>query len=297
MKKKTVKFFSFLFVAITLFVNTAVSTSASGNTIDAFGEEMEFSNKARAIYLYSTNANKVLFSTGDNEIMDVGPIAKVMTGLIACETLSDRLHTPVNITTQMVNGVSGNSMQLKDGMTLEIEDLLFGTICGGNNDAAQAIAMICESNISAFVQRMNAYASELGMTNTHFSNPTGLDDTPSQTTISDVAKLVKKASKNELYMKISSAKSRKISDEITVLNRNALISQFSDQRYYNKNAKGIIAGSTNSSGYTVATYADNGNTSYICIVMGAVAEADHTYSYYIANKLIDFAFNNFSSKK
>jgi len=297
MKKKAIKLFSIYLVALFLSANLVIAISASDNATNDNTVPFDFSEQARSIYLYSCDANRTIFSFGENEIIAVGPAAKIMTGLIACEILSHDIDRYVSITSDMVKDVSGNSMQLKEGMILTVNDLLYGTICGGNNDAAQSLALLCDTSLSEFVQRMNLYASSLGMSNTVFSNPTGLDNTQSQTTITDVAKLVKKASKNDLYMEISSAKSHKISEYFTVYNRNALISQFSAQGYLNKNANGIIAGSTDTSGYMVATVAKKEGTSYICIVMGAILEDRCIYSYYIANKLTDFAFDNFGFKK
>jgi D-alanyl-D-alanine carboxypeptidase (penicillin-binding protein 5/6) len=143
---------------------------------------------------------------------------------------------------------------------------------------------------------MNDYAALLDMRSTHYSNPTGIDSTSAKTTVLDTAKLAAKAAENQLYLKISTTPEYKINDTITVYNRNALVSQFSAQGYLNKNAKGLIAGSTDQGGFILAALAQRNERSFLCVVMGATADENEIYSYKTASDLFTYAFNGYTGK-
>lgn len=249
---------------------------------------------AKAAYLYSYDAKRVLYSQGLDEEIAPASTAKMMAGLVACEFFADKLDKKVSVTSEMISELSGTSMGLKSGMSVSIKDLIYGTICGGNNDAATVLAYACSGSVRSFVKEMNDYAALLDMRHTNYSNPTGMDTKDAQTTLSDTAKLAAKAASNKLYLDISSTPSYKLSDTITVYNRNALISQFSAQGYLNKNAKGLIAGSTDKGGYVVATVVQKNDRSFLCVVMGATADENGIYSYEIANDLINSGLKNYS---
>lgn len=257
-----------------------------------------YESKAKAIYLYSYEAKSVLYSKGEDVILPPASTVKIMTGLIACEKLSNRLEEKITVSPEMLAGHNGTSMGLEEGMTVTVRDLLYGTVCGANNDAAQAIAIVCAGTVNAFVEEMNAYASALKMNDTIYKNPTGLDENGAQTTATDVAIISKKAIQNELYKKISSATSYEYTSEnraeIKIYNRNALISNFSAVNYLNDSASGLIGGSTDNAGYVLSTFFQNSGSSYLCIVMGAQADEEKIYSYEIANEIFEKALTAYS---
>ncbi len=291
MKRKIIKFCS----AILIFLLFSVFITVNAENISEF--ELDISNKARAVYLYSYDAKRVIYSEGEDISISPGPTAKIMTGIIACERFSDELDRRVLITSEMVENISGNSMNLKSGMNLTVMDLIYGTICGGNNDAAQVLALLCEDSIADFVMQMNLYADKLNMTSTKYCDPTGMDEENSYTTARDVAMLSIYAAQNELYIGISSSPSytvkQQTENEFTIYNRNALASQFSAQGYINKNAKGIIAG-RDDNGFTVVATAEKNDMHMLCVVIGAVSDANDIYSYKIANRLFEYLPRNYS---
>ena len=254
-----------------------------------------------AVYLYNYESNRVLLCQKSESKIAPASTAKIMTGVLACEIYSDKLYEKITITSEMLEGHTGTSMNLKPGMTVTVRDLLYGTICGGNNDAAQVLAIACAGSINKFVDEMNFYARRLYMNNTHYTNPTGLDNEKAYTTISDTAKLARKAAENEIYMAASSAQYFEFVPEggisTTVYNRNALMSQFSAEGYINKNAKGIISGNTDNGGYVLATLAERNGVNYLCVVMGASADQHEIRSYSIVNSLLNYVFNKYEFKK
>lgn len=294
--KITIKIFiCFLLLLISTFT-FALLTSAKS----AFEVKCDNSEYADAIYFYSYDAKTVLYSKNEKKIIYPASTVKIMTGLIACEKLENKLSESVTITEEMLEHHGGTSMGLKVGMTLTIQDIIYGAICGSSNDAAQALAVICSGSIDKFVSEMNRYATELNMTSTVYKNPTGLDESGAQTTVYDVAILSKAAAKNSLYMTVSSAKNynyKKDGNDAIIYNRNALISHFTATQYLNEYASGLNAGSTDKGGYVVSTILKANGTSYLCIVMGAKNDDGDIYSYKIANDLTNKAISTFGNVK
>lgn len=256
-------------------------------------------SKADAVCLYNLNTNTILHSKNMHKKIFPAGAVKMMTGLLACEILSERLSERVGITDEMLSGSIGANVKLKSGMTVTVEDLLYGVLCGGGNDAATVLSRLCGEDFDGFVELMNKRALELGMLSTHFTNPTGIDDKNMYSTMSDVLTLAKAAQQNSLYMDVSSTVSYTYtpigtSEEIKIHNRNALISTYYSGSYKNPYASGMISGNTDLGGYCVITFAQKKNTFYICAVMGAESDDNEIYSYAIANSLLSYAFDNYS---
>ena len=292
------KFFSLLF-ALLLFCSIFFSlTINSFATEDVSNAGFKVEENAGAVYLYNYESDRVLFSQKSQEHIVPASTAKMMAGLLVCELYKHKLDDAVTIEAEMLNGCEGASMNLIPGMTVTVRDLLLGTLCGGNNDAAQVLAIACAGSIKAFVVEMNTFAKRMYMNDTVYKNPTGLDALGAVTTLSDTARLAHRAAQNELYLSISSLSSFEFSpqgaESATIYNRNALISQFSATGYTNKYAKGLIAGNTDEGGYVLATYAQKDGSSYLCVIMGAQAIEGRIYSYLTANKLLDVAFREYS---
>ena len=272
----------------------ALTPFVHADSVSEFEPTSEY--KAKAAYLYSYNASRVLYSKGEELSLAPASSAKMMTGLIVCERYSDKLDEQICISSEMISGISGTSMGLTPGMTVSIRDLLYGTVCGVNNDAATVLAIACAGSTDAFVLQMNDYAALLDMRSTKYSNPTGMDSKNAYTTLLDTVKLAAKAAKNELYLSVSSSTEYVVNDSVTVYNRNALISQFSAQGYLNKNANGLIAGSTDEGGYVLATLVKSNGKSFLCVVMGASADENDIYSYKTANDLLNYGAKNYSER-
>ena len=291
------KFIIFIILLSSFLLAFPVFTSAKS----AFEIECDNAQYADAIYFYSYDAKSVLYSKNEKKIIYPASTVKIMTGLIACESLGNRLDERVTVTQEMLVGHSGTSMGLKAGMVLSVKDLMYGAICGGCNDAAQALAVICCGSIEEFVKEMNKYATKLDMAATIYKNPTGLDENGAQTTVFDIAILSKTAARNSLYLDISSAKNYFYTDyngnEAVIYNRNALISHFTATQYLNEYACGLNAGSTDKGGYVVSTLMKPNGSTYLCVIMGAQYENREIYSYKIANELISKATSKFGRIK
>ncbi len=257
-----------------------------------------------AIVLYDKTHKRYIVEENGFAMLNTSTSAKIMMGLIACETLADRLDQTVTITEDMISGASGYSMSLSVGERIKIEDLLYGAICGSYNDAAYALAHICGG--SDFVDMMNDRALELGAKNTTYVNPIGYPDSSSMiTTAYDTLKIALAASDNELYMEICSAVRHTVSQtnksaERTIYNRNYLVCSATNGSYYNAKCKGLNAGySGEAGGWSVVTLIEDDGAEYICVLLGGKENADGSeiYAYDSVNTLANWvckAYNDYT---
>lgn len=252
---------------------------------------------ARAIYVYNIENDRVLYSQNTDEVIQPVSTVKIMAGLIATETLADRLDDVVVITAGMIEGVIGQHYNINPGHNLSVRDLLYLAFCGGCHRSINILAHVISGNVPNFITLMNTKAAELGMADTYYANATGMHHNEMRTTVNDIAKLCLAASGNQLLMQITTADAyttEKLGEKnFTFENRNYLVGTGYTPAYFNPLCHGLSAGSTIESGYCVATIADNGDLSYLCIVMGAgTDENGNIQSYVIANDLIDWAYSS-----
>ncbi len=248
-------------------------------------------NLENDLTLYDKAADRVVYPSSS---------VKIMTGLLACRTLSDRLDETVTVTAAMVAGVTGRKMHLADGERITVRDLLYAAICGGYNDAACVLACLSSGSVATFVGDMNNEARRLGTTHTRYTNPTGLHDPAMATCARDIALIAREAYANELYMTVSSVRTHTISatnvsEERFFSNRNALISD-SSRNYYNGYCKGMNAGMTDEGGWCVVTVCERGGASNLCIVLGGadVPSGELIPAYTYANRLLSWANSAYS---
>ena len=253
-------------------------------------------DSATAVYLYNVENDRILVSRNtDVKIQPVSTV-KIMAGLICTEMLFDRLDDVVVVTQAMLDGVAGQYYNITPGSTLTIRDLLYLAFCGGCHRSIHVLAHIVSGNLPNFIALMNSRAAELGMSNTYYSNATGMHHESMYTTVNDIVKLCLAASKNPLLMQINTTSEYRIGEinekGYDVDNRNYLVGTGYTAQYFNSLCHGLAAGSTIESGYCAATVADNGNLSYICIVMGASTAEDGTImSYSLVNDLVKWAYD------
>ena len=251
---------------------------------------------AEAIYLYNIENEKILYEKNIHEKIQPVSTVKIMVGLIAIEALSDRLDDVIVVTETMITGVVGQHYNIMAGHTLSVRDLLYLAFCGGCHKSINILAHVISGNPVNFIAVMNSKAKELGMNDTFYTNVTGMDSNTMYTTVSDISKLCLAASKNQLLMQITTtdAYTTQLGDrDFTFENRNYLVGTGYTPLYYNPICHGLSAGSTIDSGYCVATIADDGDLSYLCIVMGAGTDGSgRIQSYDIANDMIKWAYTS-----
>ncbi len=254
------------------------------------------------VLLINLENNLTLFEKSADTPIYPSSSVKIMTGLLVCRALSDRLDESVTVTAAMLAGAEGRRMvpPLADGEVLTVRDLLYAAICGGYNDAAQAVACLSAGSVAAFVEDMNCEAARLDATSTRYTNVTGLHDPAMATSVRDVSLIAREAYRDALFMEISSARTYSIpatnvSDARSFTNRNALISD-SSLNYYNGYCRGMNSGMTDEGGWCVVTVCERGGAANLCIVMGGqdVASGELIPAYVYTNRLLAWANRSFA---
>ncbi|MCL5735208.1 MAG: D-alanyl-D-alanine carboxypeptidase [Actinobacteria bacterium] len=157
-----------------------------------------------AAIVVNMTTGRVLYSKKADVKRPMASTTKIMTAILCLESLP--LDKPVNISEKAAQTPEVKAF-LKEGDVLTVEQLLYSMLVHSSNASAVALAEAAAGTSEAFVERMNAKASELGLKNTHFVNPNGLDASGHYSTASDMAKLAIYAMKNAQFRKIVGTRS------------------------------------------------------------------------------------------
>ena len=299
MKKRGLFFLCFVFLtALTLL---SVSAAADKNN-EKKGTELPDLSRVQNVCVYNLENERVLYSKNEKTKVYPASTAKLMTGIIAVEFYEGRFSDLVTVTEEALKGSKGKNIKLKAGEMLTVGDLIYATVVGGANDAANVLAYEISGTHEIFIDLMNNKAAELGMTNTYYTNPHGYSDPAMHTTAEDTILLAKYAYFNQEFMEISSTVRYTLPETNTskkryIYNSNSLISTNVDTKYRNKSAMGMNAGSTLEGGYVAVTAVAKSGTTNLFVVMGGGYDEENIYSYKAINELITWAFENYSYKK
>ncbi len=162
---------------------------------------------ARGSVSQDINSGELLFEKNPDERLKIASITKLMTLLIVLE--ENKLDDVVTVSRNAA-GTPGSTMFLVAGEQITEENLIYGALIHSANDAAVALAEHNAGSSAAFVVKMNNKAKELGLTNTHFSNPVGLDDSDNYSSARDIANLGKYLYHNPLIKKIAKIKDTEV---------------------------------------------------------------------------------------
>lgn len=154
------------------------------------------STSAKAAAVINGDNGEIIYSQNANTRLPMASTTKIMTGLLLCEY--GNFHREITVTEEMLK-VEGSSMGLLAGDKVTLHDLLYGLMLASGNDAANVIAFVLGGSLDGFVQMMNEKAEELGLTDTHFATPSGLDADDHYTTAYELAKLTQYAMQNDYF--------------------------------------------------------------------------------------------------
>lgn len=218
----------------------------------------------------------VLYEKSADDACLIASTTKIMTGLLVCEQcdLRGRFAIPPEAV-----GVEGSSMYLKAGEVLSVQDLLYGMLLQSGNDAAVALAIKCCGSVERFADEMNKKAQALGLQDTHFSNPHGLDDEGNYGSARDLATLTAAALQNPDFAQIVSTKTYTVGNRC-LTNHNKLLWRY-------EGAIGVKTGYTKAAGRILVSAAEKNGRTLICVTIGAPDDwNDH-------KKLLDFGFSQY----
>ena len=174
---------------------------------------------ATSAIMIDAQTGRVLFEKNADRQSLIASTTKIMTALIVCEQCNvlDRVRIPKEAV-----GIEGSSMYLQAGEVLTVQDLLYGLMLRSGNDAAVALAIYCGGTVEGFAELMNDKAHRLGLRDTHFVNPNGLDSPGHYSTARDMAVLAAYAMENPIFAKTVSTKNVNIGTR-SLQNHNKLL--------------------------------------------------------------------------
>ena len=218
---------------------------------------------AKSAVLYDPHSESFLYSKNADTRLPMASTTKIMTALVAIESAS--LEATVDISDDAI-GTEGSSLYLKEGERMTMGDLLFGLMLRSANDAAAAIAYEISGSIEAFADKMNEKAESLGLTDTHFTNPHGLDDKEHYTTARELAIITGEALKNDTFLQIVSTKKQIITnsdgESRLLINHNKLLNMY-------ENTIGVKTGFTKKSGRCLVGAAERDGVRLITVTINA----------------------------
>lgn len=243
--------------------------------LPVYGAEPSVS--ASAAVLMDRESGRVLYEKSAHERRSIASITKLMTALVAVELHPD-LSSTVTVEREWT-GAEGSSMYLKPGEEVSLEGLLYGLLLSSGNDAALAIAGYCAGDVDAFVAEMNKKAAQLGMNDTHFANPNGLDDPDHYSTAYDMALLARAVLDREELRTIASTRSISIAGRC-LTNHNKLLWRY-------EGCTGLKTGYTDEAGRTLVSSALREGQELIAVTLNAPSDwADHA-------ALFDYGFETY----
>ena len=220
---------------------------------------------AQSAILMDAQTGRVLYEKLPDKQSLIASTTKIMTALVVCEQCNvlDR----VRISREAV-GIEGSSMYLREGEVLTVQELLYGLMLHSGNDSAVALAIYCGGTVEGFAELMNDKAHRLGMENTHFVNPNGLDSPGHYSTASDMAVLAAYAMDNPIFARTVSAKTVNIGTR-SLRNHNKLLWQV-------EGADGVKTGFTKAAGRILVSSATRQGRRLIAVTMNDPNDwADH----------------------
>lgn len=214
------------------------------------------STSASSAILMDADSGRILYAHNENARMLIASTTKIMTALVAIEhgRLSDLITVSKEATL-----VEGTSMYLKEGEQLTLETLLYGLLLSSGNDAALAVAEGVAGSVGGFVDLMNEKAAQLGMTESSFANPNGLDAEGHYSTALDMARLACAAMNNNTLMRIASTKSVVVGGR-TMNNHNRLLNTVDG-------CIGLKTGYTRAAGRTLVTCAERNGQRLVAVTL------------------------------
>lgn len=258
-----------------------------------FAEEAEKPDEtgtydAVSVVLTESATGQVLYAQNPDEKLPIASVTKIMTLLIAAEELQAGRLSMEDTVVASYNAfiTDGSVIWLNEGEKMSVYDIIRSIVISSANDACVALAEHISATEEAFVSRMNKRAQELGMTNTHFVNCTGLDAENHCSTAADVAKMAAELRKYDYYDEFLLTRLtyvREGTDRATqLLNTNKLLGY--------EGITGLKTGTTDNAGYCFAATAKRNGMELVAVVLGAKNDESR---FDIARQLLDYGFGGF----
>ncbi len=248
----------------------------------------DFDLNSESVVLIDASSGQTIYSKNPQKVQYPAGLTKIMAALVVID--NGNLEDIVTVEQSVIDTVANsNNMGLAAGEVLTLRELLYGMLLQSYNDCAVSAAVkVCDST-DAFIKKMNEKAAELGATNTHFTNVTGLYDKENYTTAEDLALIMNYAAGEPVFMEIAGTKSYTVPVNTKVLYERTLVAKCNLLSSYEGITSGLY-GFTDEGKNTAAATASRNGFNVVCITMNC--ETDDGRQADIKN-LLDYAFKNF----
>lgn len=254
------------------------------DVLETVGTKAEEPNiNSRSAVIYDRTTKKVIWGKKENEVRAMASTTKIMTAIVVLE--NSNLNDIVTISKKAAN-TGGSRLKINTGDKISVNDLLYGLMLKSGNDAAVALAEYSAGSIEGFADMMNKKAKEIGLKNTNFVTPHGLDNDEHFTTAYELAILTDYALSNEKFSNIVSTKQTTINVNGTsrvISNTNELLGNLNG-------VDGVKTGFTGNAGRCLVTSCTRNGNQIITVVLGADTKKQRTSD---SIKLIEYAFKNY----
>lgn len=274
--KKRIKIFIVLFVIFNILFN-----KINGTTINK--DFLNLDSQAAVVIDFDTG--RVLYDKNSNEKRPMASLTKIMTSIMLVENcdLDELIEVP-----QAATYIGGSTVGLKKGDKVTARSLLYGMLLPSGNDCAYTVGIHIGGTIENFAKMMTQKAKSLGITDTSFSNPHGLDNENHYTSAKSMALISRYALKNKTINEVVNTKTATInfgSFTKTLNNTNALL------RTYNK-ADGVKTGFTNGANRCLVASATDNDRRYIAVILGAQTTQ---IRFNEAKEILEYCFENYKT--
>lgn len=255
-------------------------------------EEAKENVKAKSSILMCMDTGDIIKEENAYEHLSPASVTKVMSILLYMEAIDSGKIKLDDMVTASENAVSkgGSQIWLEVGEQMSVNDLLKAIIIASANDACTALSEYVAGSDTEFVAMMNDKVKQLGLSNSHFENCTGLDDkiTNHYSCAYDIAVIAKEVMKHELVSKYSTVWLDSLRDGKTELNNtNKLINKYNG-------ITGLKTGTTSNAGFCLCATASRDGMNLVSVVLGASTSDDR---FKLSTELLDFGFANYKLSK
>lgn len=265
--------------------------------------------QAKAAILVDADTGDILYSLNAEDKAYPASCTKIMTCLLTIEAIEAgelSLDQIITVEDSYATGLTPDSStaNLTTGEQISLENVLYCLMLASANEAGNILAVTVSGSISAFVDRMNERAAELGCTGTHFCNPHGLHDEDHYTTAQDLVTITMEAWKHELFRTLVwtatyTVPATNLSEERNLTNSNLLLPERNSVYAY-EYATGVKTGTTNAAGYCLVSAAEKDGRTVFAVVLGAQllqdTDGNTTRMVYVESKrLLEYGLNSFQN--
>ena len=266
-----------LLILVTIFINIPVLSLAKDE------DEEEIDITSRIALIYDRASGKILYEKNGNKQTPMASTTKIMTAIVVLENA--KLTDTVTITSKAAS-MGGSRLGLKKDDKITVNDLLYGLMLRSGNDAAVALAIHVGGSIEGFADMMNKKALEMGLTNSHFVVPHGLDNEGHYTTAYELAKMADYALKMDKFKEI-------VGTKVATIYINGYAKQINNTNNLLGSVSGVYGvktGFTNGAGRCLVTACKRDDLDIITVIIGADTNNIRSKD---TIKLIQYAYTEF----